>query len=69
MANSGKDTNGCQFFITLAPAAHLDGKHVVFGQVADEQSLGVVRKLENVRVQGQEGKPAVDVRIAQCGEM
>ncbi|VDP01494.1 unnamed protein product [Soboliphyme baturini] len=58
MANAGKDTNGCQFFITCAKCEFLDGKHVVFGRVVD--GLLVVRKIENVPT-GPNNKPKLPI--------
>ncbi|XP_068699185.1 peptidyl-prolyl cis-trans isomerase H-like [Montipora capricornis] len=66
MANSGPNSNGCQFFVTCAKCDFLDGKHVVFGKVVD--GLLVMRKIENVPV-GPNNRPTLPVVISQCGEM
>ncbi|TCD63412.1 Peptidyl-prolyl cis-trans isomerase H [Steccherinum ochraceum] len=66
MANSGPNTNGCQFFITTAKCDFLDGKHVVFGKVID--GMLTLRKIENVPT-GPNNRPKLAVKIVECGEM
>ncbi|KAG6876027.1 Peptidyl-prolyl cis-trans isomerase H [Termitomyces sp. T32_za158] len=60
MANSGPNTNGCQFFITTAKCDFLDGKHVVFGHVID--GMLTLRKIENVAT-GPNNRPKLVVKI------
>lgn len=65
MANRGPDTNGSQFFITVAPTPWLQGRHVVFGKVVD--GLDVVKAME---AQGtRSGKPMTDVTLKSCRQL
>jgi len=67
MANAGPNTNGSQFFITTVVTSWLDNKHVVFGKVADEQSLAVVKALEATGKSDGSPKYGVAPKIIECG--
>jgi peptidyl-prolyl cis-trans isomerase A (cyclophilin A) len=60
MANAGPNTNGSQFFITVAPTPHLQGGYSVFGQVISGQD--VADKISNVAI-GLGDKPVTPVII------
>jgi peptidylprolyl isomerase len=65
MANAGPNTNGSQFFLCTAATPHLDGKHVVFGQVVT--GYDVVKKIEAVG--SRSGQTSAKVTISECGKV
>jgi len=62
MANAGPNTNGSQFFITTAATSWLDGRHVVFGRIAEGKD--VVKAVEAVG--SGSGKPSKRVVVTKC---
>ena len=65
MANAGKNTNGSQFFLTFDKTPWLDGKHVVFGELMEGQSLA--KQME--KLGSQDGGTRVRIVVKDCGEL
>ena len=81
MANRGKNTNGSQFFVTTQPAPHLDGLHVVFGEVISGETFSskskisfqnsgkeVIKKIEHQPC-NEKSRPYNPCTISNCGEL
>jgi len=60
MANSGPNTNGSQFFITLVPTPWLDNRHTVFGEIAE--GIEVIRAIGKVQT-GSQDRPVKPITI------
>ncbi|MBL3671007.1 peptidylprolyl isomerase [Streptomyces sp. M2CJ-2] len=67
MANAGPNSNGSQFFITTIVTNWLDGKHVVFGEVADTESMDLVKKIEALG--SSSGRTSAKITIAESGQL
>ncbi|RYP48752.1 hypothetical protein DL768_005409 [Monosporascus sp. mg162] len=69
MANAGPNTNGSQFFITTVVTSWLDNKHVVFGEVADKESMDIVKLIEVTGSQSGAVKYKKRPTIVDSGEL
>ena len=65
MANCGQNTNGSQFFLCFDATPHLNGRHVVFGEVV--KGMEILKLIESVG--SGSGATSKDVLIKDCGEV
>merc|ERR1712187_658016 len=66
MANSGRDTNGSQFFILFKPAHHLNSKHVIFGEIVEGHAT--LDAIEGVKTTSDD-RPIAPITVSRCGQL
>ena len=65
MANSGPDTNGSQFFITLVPTPHLDGNYTIFGKLIDGDTVLSAINLRDPANPDNRGQKILEIQIQE----
>lgn len=69
MSNEGKNTNGCQFFISLSSCKEFDNEYVAFGKAIDDYTIENLKRINQIRSDFSTEEPVTPISIVNCGQM